>query len=173
MGIDKKNVRYVLHASLAKSLEGVCCVSSYFNSLTVAQYYQEAGRAGRDGEFAECTIFYKCRDVPKLERIIRGFGQLKRRGKRFQRDIDRLDGVRRYCENTARCRRKSLLTHFNGSAVHRSESPQAAVLPACCDICERKAKVAIPLRNNKRPLPPVLERSQPHSPEQHCRRHFA
>lgn len=139
----------------------------------VAQYYQEAGRAGRDGEFAECTIFYKCRDVPKLERIIRGFGQLKRRGKRFQRDLDRLDGVRRYCEDTARCRRKSLVSHFNGGTNRRTESPHAAALSACCDICERRNNATIPLRTNKRPSPAVVERSQPSSPEQHRRRHFA
>eukprot|EP00614_Pseudopedinella_elastica_P010358 CAMPEP_0172602578 /NCGR_PEP_ID=MMETSP1068-20121228/22753_1 /TAXON_ID=35684 /ORGANISM="Pseudopedinella elastica, Strain CCMP716" /LENGTH=340 /DNA_ID=CAMNT_0013403987 /DNA_START=453 /DNA_END=1476 /DNA_ORIENTATION=+ len=56
MGIDKANVRYVIHASLAKSIEG---------------YYQEAGRAGRDGEESECILMYRAQDVGRLTRILK------------------------------------------------------------------------------------------------------
>jgi bloom syndrome protein len=79
MGIDKADVRFVVHYTLSKSLEG---------------YYQEAGRAGRDELAAECVLLFARRDVPRIINMLR----LSKAGGTFQSGLRLLEAMRGYCE---------------------------------------------------------------------------
>ena len=91
MGIDKPDVRYVIHYDIPKSLEG---------------YYQETGRGGRDGGEGRCIAFYSNKDLQKLEKFLEGKPIA-------EQDIGRqlLKETTAYCESSI-CRRKLLLHYF-------------------------------------------------------------
>ncbi len=93
MGIDKPNVRFVAHLDLPKSLEA---------------YYQETGRAGRDGLPANAWMTYGLQDVVKLRKLL-DESEADEQYKRIERH--KLDGLLGYCEMTA-CRRQALLAYF-------------------------------------------------------------
>jgi ATP-dependent DNA helicase RecQ len=92
MGIDKSNVRFVVHYDLPKSIEG---------------YYQETGRAGRDGVPAECLLFFNHGDVAKFERFI---DEKESEGERAVARAQ-LERMTRYAYSND-CRRRDLLAYF-------------------------------------------------------------
>ncbi|MGA7594996.1 MAG: DNA helicase RecQ [Gallionella sp.] len=93
MGIDKPNVRFVAHLDLPKSMEG---------------YYQETGRAGRDGLPANAWLAYGLGDVVTMRQMIDN-GEASEERKRQERQ--KLDALLGYCESTA-CRHQSMLRYF-------------------------------------------------------------
>lgn len=96
MGIDKPNVRFVAHLDLPKSMEG---------------YYQETGRAGRDGLQANAWMVYGMGDVVSMRQMLDS-GEASEERKRLERL--KLDALLGYCESTA-CRHQSILRYFGES----------------------------------------------------------
>jgi ATP-dependent DNA helicase RecQ len=94
MGIDKPDVRFVAHLNLPKSIEA---------------YYQETGRAGRDGQAADAWMIYGLQDVITL-RQMQAASDADERHKRVERH--KLDAMLAFCELTT-CRRQSLLAYFD------------------------------------------------------------
>jgi len=111
MGINKSNVRYVVHMDMPKNIEG---------------YYQETGRAGRDGLKSDALLFYSSGDYAKLAK----FAEVEGNPQQTQIMLAKLSRMSRFCELTA-CRRKHLLEYF-GETYN----------PPCgsCDNCTKEVK---------------------------------
>ncbi len=105
MGIDKSNVRFVIHSGMPKSLEA---------------YQQESGRAGRDGLEADCCLFFGGADFGVWKRLMANSGEAN------ESALEALKAIDRFC-NSTQCRHKSLVEHF-GQTLEQEEC-------GACDVC--------------------------------------
>ncbi|CCF73756.1 ATP-dependent DNA helicase Q-like 4A [Babesia microti strain RI] len=117
MGIDKSNVRYILHHSPPSSLD---------------RYYQEIGRAGRDGKFARTVLWYSPHDFDRLKSLVKG-------KPKFSQAIDQ---VANYCYNKLQCRHM-LISQFLHDEPEGESTENCAFFPGAtpgCDNCTKRLK---------------------------------
>jgi bloom syndrome protein len=119
MGIDKADVRFVIHQTIPKSIEGL---------------YQEEGRAGRDGKPSRCMVLWRQEDMETMKTLISNPEEQSEnlaQQSNLRTSLELLNGVCEFCKDRDECRRVRLLKYFG-----EDFTPERGATRLCCDVCQ-------------------------------------